>query len=341
MDTEALFKQLQSWTNNVPLIILGSGASVPFKLPSMSALGEHIKTTISFADPKDQKQFEEFLIEFDKTGDLELTLTKLQLRPNVLSNIVDETWKLVNKADLQAYDQFITGAVEFPLAKLVKYFLNTAGKKLSIITTNYDRLAEYASSISEAIICNGFAQNHIGHFSNRFQLNNLTSLSGFNGQVNIWKVHGSLDWFKTKDDENIQLPLRQSIPKDYKPLIVTPGLSKYSETHNEPYRTIFTQADSEIEQANGYLCIGYGFNDIHVQPKLITQIKNQKPIIVITKEITPKTKQSIVDNNCQNYTLIEEANSKDTRIISSKFGEFIIEDTNYWELGEYLKLIIS
>ena len=39
--------------------------------------------------------------------------------------------------------------------------------------------------------------------------------------------------------------------------------------------------------------------------------------------------------------LIEEANSKDTKIYSSKFGEVIIEDTSYWELGEYLKLIIT
>lgn len=341
MDKEALFKQLQSWTNNVPLLILGSGASVPFKLPSMWALGEHIKNTISFPEAKDQKQFEEFVVEFDKTGDLELTLTKLQLRPIVLAKIVDETWKLVSKADIQAYEHFIQNDIDFPLANLVQYFLNTAGKKLSIITTNYDRLAEYASSLAEAVICNGFSQNPIGHFSNRLQLNNLASLSGYNGQVNIWKVHGSLDWFRTDEDENIQLPIRQSIPQGYRPLIVTPGLSKYSETHNEPYRTIFTQADSEIEQANGYLCIGYGFNDIHVQPKLITQIKNQKPIIVITKELTPKTRQSIIDNNCQNYILIEEANSKDSRVISSKFGEVIVEDTSYWELGEYLKLIIS
>lgn len=341
MDKEALFKQLQSWTNSIPLLILGSGASVPFKLPSMWALGELIKNTISFPETKDQKQFEEFVVEFDKTGDLELTLTKLQLRPIVLAKIVDETWKLVSKADIQAYEHFIQNDIDFPLAKLVQYFLNTAGKKLSIITTNYDRLAEYASSLAEAVICNGFSQNPIGHFSNRLQLNNLASLSGYNGQVNIWKVHGSLDWFRTNEDENIQLPIRQSIPHGYRPLIVTPGLSKYSETHNEPYRTIFTQADSEIEQANGYLCIGYGFNDIHVQPKLITQIKNQKPIIVITKELTPKTRQSIIDNNCQNYILIEESNSKDSRVISSKFGEVIIKDTSYWELGEYLKLIIS
>jgi NAD-dependent SIR2 family protein deacetylase len=341
MEKEAIFKQLQSWTNNIPLIILGSGASVPFKLPSMWVLGEHIKNSISFTETNDQNQFKEFIKEFDKTGDLETTLTKLQLRENVLSAIVNKTWELVNKADLEAYEFFINKRSDFPLSKLIEHFLDTAGKKVSIITTNYDRLAEYASSLAKAIICTGYSQNLIGHFSNSIQSNNLASLKGYKGQVNIWKVHGSLDWFKSKEDENIQLPNRQNIPQDYSPLIVTPGLSKYSETHNEPYRTIFTQADSEIEQANGFLCIGYGFNDIHVQPKLITQIKNNKPIIVITKELTPKTKQSIIDNNCKNYMLIEEANSKDTRIFSSKFGEVIIEDTCYWELGEYLKLIIT
>lgn len=341
MEKEAIYKQLQSWTNNIPLIILGSGASVPFSLPSMWSLGEHIKNSINFVDSNDKTQFEEFIVEFDKSGDLESTLTKLQLRPNVLAEIVNKTWELVSKGDLEAYEHFIQKDIDFPLANLLKYFLDTAGKKVSIITTNYDRLAEYASSVAKAIICNGYSQNLIGHFSNSIQSNNLASLKGYSGQVNIWKVHGSLDWFKSVEDENVQLPNRQNIPNDYSPLIVTPGLSKYSETHNEPYRTIFTQADSEIEQANGFLCIGYGFNDIHVQPKLIAQIKNKKPIIVITKELTPKTKQSIIDNNCQNYMLIEEANSKDTKIYSSKFGEVIIQDTSYWELGKYLKLIKS
>ncbi|MDO6738283.1 SIR2 family protein [Wenyingzhuangia sp. 2_MG-2023] len=341
MEKEVILKQIQSWTNNIPLIILGSGASVPFKLPSMWVLGDYIKKSISFSDSNDRSQFTEFIDEFDKTGDLETTLTKLQLGENVLSEIVNKTWELVNKADLEAYENFITNHTNFPLANLIKHFLDTAGKKVSIITTNYDRLAEYASSLAKAVICTGYSQNPIGHFSNSIQSNNLGSLKGYKGQVNIWKVHGSLDWFKSKEDENIQLPNRRNIPQDYRPLIVTPGLSKYSETHNEPYRTILTQADTEIEQANGFICIGYGFNDIHVQPKLITQIKNNKPIIVITKELTPKTKQAIIDNNCKNYMLIEEVNLKDTRIFSSKFGEVTIKDTSYWELGEYIKLIIS
>jgi hypothetical protein len=341
MDKEAFYKLLQTWTNNIPLIILGSGASVPYKLPSMWTLGDHIKKSISFTEPKDQKQFEKFVTLFDKNGDLESTLTKLQLTENVLAEIVNKTWELVNDADLKAYNQFIEKSIDFPLSQLTEHFLDTAGKKVAMITTNYDRIAEYASSIAKAIICTGYSQNFIGHFSNSIQANNLANLKGYKGQVNIWKVHGSLDWFKNKDEENIQLPLRNKIPNGFSPLIVTPGLSKYSETHNEPYRTILTQADSEIENATGFLCIGYGFNDRHIHPKLINQIKSQKPIIVLTKELTPKTKQSIIGNNCKNYILMEEANSKDTRVFSSAFGEHIIPDVSYWELSQYIKLIIS
>jgi len=342
MDFDALLKQLQDWTNKVPLLILGSGSSVPFNLPSMWSLGEYLKKSISFADSDDQTQFEEFVVLLDKLKDLELALQELRIRPNVLHEIILKTWELVNKHDLEAYDQFVSNKIEFPLAELTKYLIYPTDKKLSIITTNYDRLAEYAASIAGAFICNGFAQNYIGHFTNQIHQSNIKALKGFNGQVSIWKVHGSLDWFKTKEELDIQLPLRHTIPMDLKPSIVTPGLSKYFETQLEPFRTIFTQADYEIENANGFLCIGYGFNDIHVQPKLITQIKNNKPIIVISKEITAKTKQAIIDNNSKAYILIEEANTTDTRIYSSLFPTpEIIPNVSYWTLAEYLKLIKS
>jgi len=342
MDLDVLLKLLQDWTNRVPLIILGSGASVPFGVPSMWSLGDHLKKSISFTDKDDQTQFEEFKSTFDKVKDLETTLLQFHLRPNVLGSIISETWKLVNKHDLTAYDQILNRAIEFPFAELTSHLLSSAQRKLSIITTNYDRLAEYAASLSNAFVCTGYSQNFIGHFSKHIHNQDLTKLKGFSGQVNVWKVHGSLDWFKTKEDNDIQLPLRQTIPAGFKPSIVTPGLSKYLETQLEPFRTILTEADNEIENATSFFCIGYGFNDIHVQPKLITQIKNGKPIIVITRELTPKTKQSIIDNKCKQYILIEEANKKDTRIYSSSFsGEQIVPDVSYWTLGEYLKLIKS
>jgi hypothetical protein len=341
MELDKLLKQLQDWTNRVPLIILGSGASVPFGLPSMWVLGDHIKKSVTLVEKEDLAQFEEFKKVFDSNGDLENTLLLLQLRPKVLEQIVFRTWELVNGVDLHAYEKLVSNSTDFPLVRLTQYLLSTAGSKLSIVTTNYDRLAEYAAGISKAIVCTGYSQNYIGHFSANIHTNNLSSIKGFKGQINIWKVHGSLDWFKNREQDSLQLPLRQSIPSEFTPLIVTPGLSKYSETHNEPYRTIFAQADQAIEEANGFLCIGYGFNDIHVQPKLIAQIKNGKPIIVLTKELTPKTKESIIENDCRHYILMEEVNGTDTKVYSSSMGEFVIKNVSYWTLSEYLKLILS
>jgi len=340
MDLDALSKILQDWTNRVPLLIVGSGASVPYNLPSMWALGEFLKNSISFSGLDDQKQFDEFKLLLDKCKDLEKSLFEINIRPNVLQKIVSQTWELVNKCDLEAYEVFLKNPVSFPFADLVKHLLGTAEKKISVITTNYDRLVEYAASLAGAFICTGYSQNYISHFSNGIHQNNFAGLKGYKGQANIWKVHGSLDWFKNSDDIDIQLPLRHSIPDNYRASIVTPGLNKYFETHTEPYRTIFSQADNEIEKAFGYLCIGYGFNDVHVQPKLIKEIRNQKPIIVITKELTENTKKAIINNNCKNYLLFEQdKNPANTRIYSSALGEDFIPNSSYWMLGEYLKLL--
>jgi NAD-dependent SIR2 family protein deacetylase len=336
---EELKKKVQEWTNQVPLVILGSGASIPFGIPSMRELGENLKSNITFSDNEDKQQFDTFKSKFDKNQDLETTLLTMQLRDTVLNKIVCKTWNLINQKDIEFYEKLLQDNSIIPLSDLIAYLLRTAQQKLTIITTNYDRLAEYAASIANAFICNGFAQNYYGNFSTNIHKNDFSKTNGFAGQVNLWKVHGSLDWF-SKNNIDYHFPMCKTIPQNYTPSIVTPGSTKYSMTHFEPYRTIFAEADSEIMNARSILCIGYGFNDVHVQPKLITQIKNGKPIIVITKELTAKTKEAIINNNCKNYVLFEQANDNDTRVYSSVFGnEQIISDASYWKLEEYLKLI--
>ncbi|MDR1848334.1 MAG: SIR2 family protein [Bacteroidales bacterium] len=338
---EELKKKVQDWTNQVPLIILGSGASIPCGIPSMAELGEHLKNNITFTKDEDKQQFETFKTEFDKNKDLETTLLNMQLRDAVLNEIVCKTWNLINQKDIEFYEKFIQDNSIMPLSELITYLINTTQRKLAIVTTNYDRLAEYAASIANAFICNGFAQTYFGNFSTSIHKNDFSKTNGFAGQVNLWKVHGSLDWFN-RNNIDFNFPMSKNIPQNYNPSIVTPGSTKYSMTHFEPYRTIFAEADAAILNAPSILCIGYGFNDIHVQPKLITQIKNGKPIIVIAKKLTVKAKEAIINNNCNNYYLFEQANENDnnTRVYSSAFkGEQIIPSVSYWKLNEYLKLI--
>jgi len=188
MDFDALLKLIQDWTNRVPLIILGSGASIPFRLPSMWTLGEHLKKSITFTEPEDIKQFEEFKETLDRFKDLETTLLQIQLRPNVLNEVIFETWSLVSKHDIEAFEVLLDGKTNFPLAELTTHLLSSAQRKVSIVTTNYDRLAEYAASFSHAFICTGFSQNFVGHFSKSIHQQDLTKLSGFKGTFGKFMV---------------------------------------------------------------------------------------------------------------------------------------------------------
>ncbi len=339
--TEELLKLIQKWINNVPTIILGSGASVPYKIPGMFDLGTYIKSNCKFTNEIDACAFKEFVKKFDDTGDLEKSLLEVKVTKNVIDLIVAKTWECINNADLEAYDKILTREYKLPLKALLSYLIKTSDHKVSVITTNYDRIAEYAASEINAYINNTFSQNYLGKSSTNLSKILPANLHGYSGIVEILKIHGSLDWFKSAEDIRYQLPLRRTIPTHYVPSIVTPGVSKFEETHMEPYRTIFSKADATIESSKSFFCVGYGFNDSHFQPKLIDQIKNEKPIIVLARTLTEKTKQSIIDNNCKNYFLLEKVAENQTRIYCSKLAKPIIEDSNIWSFDEFINYVIK
>ena len=159
--------------------------------------------------------------------------------------------------------------------------------------------------------------------------------------VKILKVHGSLDWFKHIETGKITgFPMRENIPPSYDALIIPPGNDKYSMTHEEPYRTIIEEADKEFENAGSYLCVGYGFNDDHIQPKLITQITNGKPIVVVTKKASDQCFKLITKNNNINYLIIQE-NKNQTEVTfndnDTQHKVFFLKE-NIWNFDEFIDL---
>ena len=100
-------------------------------------------------------------------------------------------------------------------------------------------------------------------------------------------------------------PLSRVIPDAFHPLIIPPGKEKYSATHDEPYRTVIAEADSAFVQAGAYLCIGYGFNDEHIQPKLLTQISKGKPIVVLARTMTAACRKHIADAGIQKFLSVQ------------------------------------
>jgi hypothetical protein len=157
--------------------------------------------------------------------------------------------------------------------------------------------------------------------------------------VQIWKVHGSLDWFEDSTGGIVSYPMTSVIPAEHKPLIIPPGKDKYSSTHNEPFRDVITKADNAFVRAGSFICIGYGFNDEHIQPKLIEQIKADKPIVVLCYEATDSCKRNVISSDVKKYAVIERREGGKTAVTCSANSGITEEyDTEFWELPNFIKI---
>ncbi len=324
-------KLIQKYLEKQPVILLGTGATIPYGLPSMPDLANHIKSSIK----NNSAEWKAFLSALE-TSDLEKALQETQLDSALTHEIVNQTWVFVNKKDLEHYKKLISKTeMKFPLKDLFSKLLQTHPKHIKVITTNYDRVAEYAADLAEANIHTCFSGRYLLNFTQNY-LQNYPNQN----RVDIWKVHGSLDWFKRENNLSFSSPLANNIPENTKPLVVTPGIVKYQQTHLEPYRTVMNEADNALMQAACFLCIGYGFNDEHVQPKLIHQVQHKgKPIVTISKELTDAGRKLLLENTGKSIAL-EEAENNRTRFHYFEDNECKIEilEGNFWQLDEFLNL---
>ena len=332
MDLNDVAKMIQEYLSDSPLVVLGSGASVPYGLPTMGGLASELRED---AVLQNEKNSTKLFSDMDSLG-LEAAIDNSLLSENAKNQIRILTWDCINKKDLVLFrDKNLVDKMQ-SLVQLIKKIITTSPNQFTVVTTNYDRLSEYAADLYGASTVTGFEGNFLRKFDGFSDSINNKRIAARERVVKILKVHGSLDWFKANDDSIVSFPLQEKIPTGYTPLIVPPGKEKYSTTHEEPYRTIIEEADKEFKKACSFLCIGYGFNDSHIQPKLISQIKSGgKPIVVITKKATDECIRLVADTNVKKYLILED-NGSGTRVITND------EDTNIscsiWSLKDFMEV---
>lgn len=327
---------IQKYLEKQPLIILGTGATIPHTMPSMDDLANHIKVSIN----DKSSEWKYFLSELSKTKNLELALHNVQLNNSLIEQIIFQTWNLVNENDLRVYKYILSKMHlhSFDLNRLFAKLLQSHPKHVQVVTTNYDRIAEYSADLAGANVYTGFTGKYIQYFAHtdpKFIPND--------NRIDIWKVHGSLDWFLKKEANIIySTPLAKEIPDNSIPRVVTPGIYKYQETHHEPYRTVISKADEAIINATCFLCVGYGFNDEHIQPKLVQQVQQKnKPIVSVTKKLSDKGKSLLLDNSVKAMVLEEEdSDSSNTKVTYFYDGNQQIEflKGDYWKLDRFLTI---
>ena len=333
MDFSVCLQQIQKYLENNPVIILGSGSSAAYGLPLMSELFDELKRHESKFDATEFKELCDNLVGTNLEEAIDRT-TLSEVSLNTLCGII---WSYINERDLLQFNNLLQDSNGYAIADLLRVVIGTASNTATVITTNYDRLAEYAADIIEATAITGF-EGHIIK-SLEFPKTSMTRKRIYAREriVNIWKVHGSLDWFESSTDKIVSFPLMQSIPNNHKPLIIAPGKGKYNFTHNEPYRDVIAQADLAFSSAGSFLCVGYGFNDSHIQPKLIEQIKNGKPIVVICKTATEACKHNVISSEVKKYVVIEHSSEGKTSVKGTDYSE--VYDGDFWSLPEFIKTI--
>lgn len=330
-------KQAQDYYGKAPVIILGSGASAAHGMSGMGALAKHLvaHTDVSGLSAAELEVWEKFCQVLSNGVDLESALHQVTATEELTSRIVKATWALIESEDIEIFQKSLQDNSMFPLSRLLEHMFKSSLKMLNIVTTNYDRLAEYACDQGRIHHYTGFTH---GFFRQLAAPTEITSAR----RANIWKVHGSLDWFQSPLEDTVALSNIQGIPDNYQPQIVTPGTQKYQKTHLEPFRSIINNADQAINEAGSYLCIGYGFNDEHIQPKLMVKCLRQKtPITIITHTLSESAKKLILDGKAQSYLAIERGETDEQSIVYSSLDKNpLMVEKNIWSLEGYLSLIM-
>ncbi|WP_455296567.1 SIR2 family protein [Brucella pituitosa] len=341
MTEDEISKAAQACFQGCPTIVLGSGASMPHGIPSMKDLSIYLSNNIEVEGEAENDAWLLVKSALANGDHLEAALEGKTLPPTLLSKIVGLTWRCVNEKDMLLLDAAIADNGGFALGRLLASMFSSTRNEIHVVTTNYDRVTEFACNSRNVLFQTGFAPGYIQKWESTGRLK-FTHAAKPSRVVKIWKVHGSLDWFQTADERTIGLPVFE-LPsaEHYTPLIVTPGLNKYEKTYEDPFRTTINGADAALKSAAAFLCIGFGFRDQHIHPKIIERCRERNvPTVVLARTLTDEAKDFLKNKAGTNYLGIERSGGG-SRVFSPDYPDGIkVTGPDLWSLDGFNNLVL-
>jgi len=212
--------------------------------------------------------------------------------------------------------------------------------RTKIFTLNYDTLFEQAGRKGNFTIIDGFSFSYPRFFSGRNfdydvvyrDKSRLKEEDNFINRVfHLYKMHGSVDWKKDKND------IQQSDSVE-KALMIYPKDSKYESSYEQPFFEMMSRFQQSLRKDNVLLiCIGFSFNDKHVVTAIQEALSQNSgfQLMVVNKGIDKS-------ENCK--WLIDLAmNHSNIVLIDELFSDFSV---NYpllksYTQDEYKKITIN
>jgi hypothetical protein len=140
------------------------------------------------------------------------------------------------------------GDRDFALRSLFRGLFRSTNRNIQVVTTNYDRVAEYAADSGGYIHNTGFLPGYLRRADGAENLIFQTGRELGTDRDESGRSMGHFDWFSDPHGGVMSLPMTSELPDGLVPLIVTPGVSKYQRTHDEPFRSAIQGADQRAQR---------------------------------------------------------------------------------------------
>lgn len=345
MDMDELKRLLQGQFGDGLVTVVGSGLSCAEGLPGMTELSDHLRAALRDGlSPTDAALWRTLAPLVDAQG-LEAALLAHAPSPTLEAAIVARTAELMASREREVVADVFTGRKTLQFTRLLAHLV-VPQNGLPVVTTNYDRLIEIAAEEAglgaDTMFVGGFA-GKLDEQESRLSFCRDVSLRQnrrvnyrFQPRVNVFKPHGSLDWYHRAGK-----PVRYAGDLASPRLIITPGLNKFRNGYESPFDKHRDRANAAIEQAARFLILGYGFNDDHLETHLKPRIRSGARTLLLTRTLSPNAEA--LARECENVVAIQRAvlGGKEGSSLIVKKAEIQLADLALWELDTFISEVLE
>lgn len=344
---DSVFKYVQGLFQRGVVIVVGSGASCAYGLPSMGALAEHLSAVvpeqISDDDAPSLKEWERIATGLAAGEGLESALGEHSLPEPLADLLTRAITDRVRHSEGTAIAEILEADQVSAFGRLFEYILRSS-TQADVITTNYDRLIEVHAARAGVRVDSMYYGHTVGRMDaalSREELNEAHASAGRGSRgvtvrtrphIRLAKPHGSLDWF-AHDGQYYRSDL--AIPGSQK--IIAPGGNKYRLGYEVPFDQQRNRANSAIDGASTLFTVGYGFNDEHLQTHLRSKF-SQVPAVIVSHSLTTNA-LDYLSSNPGAIGIEAVGEGKGCRIVQG--NDELGLDLPLWDLEHLVKEVLS
>ena len=274
------------------VFLFGAGSSLRAGLVDVKRLTDEFLTTLDRSHEFEEPMKEKIRIlsniasdHFSPKRDLESIMTLVsdlngeqqkklfQSKYNQLDVLSDFDLKAINNH----IHSYLRNALQNVNSHSVSYLFPLLGfsQNLEIFTLNYDGVLDIFLEKSRVDYTDGFSPYWSPHI---FDDNRI--------RVKIYRLHGSLFWFKIPNGKVIRIPIRFDIQnmkyisgEDLDEMLIYPTLTK--EKHYEIYSFLSNRFISKLRSSQLCIVMGYSFRDKDITDVIIEGLQSNQDLWIV------------------------------------------------------------